>query len=42
MCYVAIGTQVLSSGAKFLDIGRTVFEKVVTVVALEICLTDNG
>ena len=32
----------LSSGAKFLDIGRTVFEKVVTVVVLEICLTDNG
>ena len=27
----------LSSGTKFLDIGRTVLEKGVTAVALEIC-----
>ena len=28
----------LSSGAKLLDVGRTVLEKGVTVVVLEICL----
>ena len=32
----------LSSGAKFLDIGRTVFKKGVTVAALEICLSEKA
>ena len=33
---------VLSSGTKFLDIGRTVFEKGVIVVVLEICLSERA
>ena len=32
----------LSSGTKFLDIGRTVLEKGVTMVALEICLSKKA
>lgn len=32
----------LSSGTKFLDIGRTVLEKGVTVVALEIRLSEKA
>ena len=32
----------LSSGTKFLDIGRTVLEKGVTVVLLEICLSEKA
>ena len=32
----------LSSGAKFLDIGRTVFKKGVTVVVLEIYLSEKA
>ena len=32
----------LTSGAKFLDIGRTVFKKSVTVAALEICLSEKA
>ena len=32
----------LSSGATLLDIGRTVFEKGVTVVLLEICLSEKA
>ena len=32
----------LSSGARFLDIGRTVLEKGVTVVLLEICLSEKA
>ena len=32
----------LSSGAKFLDIGRKVFEKGVTVVVLQICLSEKA
>ena len=38
MCYVGIG---LFSRTKFLDVGRTVFEKGVTVVVLEIELQDK-
>ena len=41
MCYVAIGTQVCHR-ARFLDIGRTVFEKGITVVVLEICLSEKA
>lgn len=32
----------LSSGTKFSDIGRTVFEKDVTIVVLEICLLEKA
>ena len=32
----------LSSGATFLDIGRTVIEKGVTLVVLEICLSEKA
>ena len=32
----------LSSGARFLDVGKTVFEKGVTVVVLEICLSGKA
>ena len=32
----------VSSGPKILDIGRTVFEKGVTVVVLEICLSEKA
>ena len=41
MCYVTIGTQVCHR-ARFLDIGRTVFEKGITVVVLEICLSEKA
>ena len=32
----------LSSGARFLDLGRTVSERGVTVVVLEICLSEKA
>ena len=41
MCYVATGTRVCHR-ARFLDIGRTVFEKGITVVVLEICLSEKA
>ena len=31
-----------SSGTKFLDMGRTVFENGITVVVLEICLSEKA